>query len=127
MSTHEKHPKFTIFIGKDKKFHWNLTSGKNGNIILRSVRGFASKQNAKKNISYVIKQGINKENYCIETANISGTGYYYYLLGKNGTMLAISGNGKNYKSINWQIAQAGASKGILSCVKNIPMAAKKEF
>lgn len=119
-------PCFTVSQGKDKKFYWVLTA-RNGKIILRSKKGYATKQNAQKNISYVIKSGQNIENYFTDTANQAGNGLYYILQGKNGNLLAISGNGKNYKSVNWQICNLGANKGILSCIASIDIAKNKPY
>lgn len=122
-----KNPKFEIFKSEnDGKFYWRLYA-RNGNIILRSAHGYKSKQSCQKSIGYVIDQGATVENYEIETANIAGTGFYFYLVGKTGKIIAMSGNGKLYNSCNWQIASLGVNKGILACCKAIEAAKNKEY
>ncbi len=115
-----KNPVFTIKRSKqDSKFYWVLTSS-NGRSILRSIKGFKTKQNAEKNIALVLQHGTDAKKYDYETANIKGNGYYFWLIGrKYNSKLAISGNGKNYNSLNWQVAEMGYKKGIASCQANL--------
>ena len=44
-------PKFKIYIGKDKLFHWNLKA-LNGEIVCWS-EGYSSMENAKKSVAWV--------------------------------------------------------------------------
>lgn len=119
-------PFFEVKQGKNRLYYWRLES-RNGRTILRSVRGYKSKQNCHKAIANVIKYGTIKSHYEVDTPNIDGNGNYYILYGRrlgnkvygqyeNAVKLAISGNGKLYQSVNYQIANMGANKGIDSCI-----------
>lgn len=113
------YPAIILTKGKDNNFYWKIKSS-NGRTILRSVKGYKTKQNAMKNLDLVFKNGVNHNKYYTEVANQEKNGFYYALQGRKfDTILAISGNGKNYKSVNWQIAEMGSNKGIDSCIRNI--------
>ena len=126
MSKKITYPKFEINKSrKDHLFYWVLYS-RNGKPILRSKAGYKTKQNAQKNIALVLKYGDKKDRYLYDTANISGNGFYFWLYGfkqfkNDGSLskIAVSGNGKFYQSVNWQIAEKGVLKGIDSCLANI--------
>lgn len=121
------YPIFELSKGKNNKYFWKLIS-RNGRVILRSCKGYKTKQNAQKSIANVITYGQVITHYEIETANVAGNGFYYRLYGrKSGNLIAISGNGKSYKSVNWQIATIGVNRGVTSCVNNLEIIAQKRL
>ena len=116
----------------DKKYYWILKAS-NGRTILRSVIGFKTKQNAQKNIAAVLKYGTNPNKYDYDTANIAGNGFYFWLAGfkrfkPNGELskIAMSGNGKFYRSVSWHNAEQGLKKGIKACVSQLKLVNNKK-
>lgn len=127
---------------KNNLFYWNLypRNGKKHGPILKSVRGFKSKQNAQKNIA-AIKNKVEKTNskkrkdkkytvesfVTLETANQENIGLYFWINGtktnpKTGlkNKLAISKvYTSNLDSVqSYNIADLGRKKGIL-CILRI--------
>lgn len=123
-----KNSRFELYTGNDEKYYFFLRAT-NGRIILRSTKGYSQKVQAVENIHNVIKFGIDKYAYDVESQNISGMGEYFILFDEDGQKLAISGNGKSYAlaqpkekyniALKWQVVRNGVSKGINSCVANL--------
>jgi uncharacterized protein YegP (UPF0339 family) len=128
------YPCFELSTGKNNLFYWVLISS-NGRTILKSIRGYKTKQNAQKSIDNVLCYGLLKSHYQIETANIKGNGLYYVLYGRKAdNIIAMSGNGKFYHSqtvknnpaLSWQVCENGANKGVNSCITNLQKIAQKK-
>ncbi len=77
---------FETFVGEDGKTYFHLTAG-NGQVILRS-QAYASARDAATGINSVLANGVDADNFSVETASNGET--YFNLVAQNNRVVATS-------------------------------------